>query len=544
MAGGARGKAKAASAHRDVGESSATLQPESQIAARLRPAQLSKSITIPETPEVEELGEEDDLVAQETQGGSENREEPRSLGDGETPENPSRPRRGPAEESETTEDEEELDLIQQVQLLEAKNRANREAAALRKEKLRARITTLATNQPSADASGPSAPNHSKDESHKTKQKELRERIAALERETRSLAKTTRKRRATPSESEEPDDPSSEEGDDDSTSDSSSDSDSGSETSERSYRRSRSLQLKPTEPLSFGGKNFMEAGRFLTECDLYFRQLGVKKDDKKVLKAGSLLKDELRDKWFLEVRRLDSERGWKHYFWADFCKWLKNAMQHEIVRETEYNLRFLDLRQRADQSASRFQEYFNSVRENAPTTFMYDEKDLADQFFLRLTAPVRNEIMLMTQNKIPRTVKGIVEIAEANAARLKMVQKEESSSKASKASKAAERPSEKASGSSRYRPRRDSEKRRSDGERTPREYRSKEYRGRDSKKSYEKGRTNRTTVTCYNCNKTGHIKPDCPDLNKSTAQLAATTSSKKGNERKPKKIKTERSIGKD
>ena len=262
---------------------------------------------------------------------------------------------------------------------------------------------------------------------------------------------------------------------------------------------RAPRIKTIVPDAYKGESLQEYNDFIYACEMEFRanneHYGT--EAKKVLFAATRLQGDPMRTW----RQHEQQHGLDTATWAVFQEKLHDWVQDPQNRGLTYAKRYNDARQRHEQTTVQFSNYLSMLELELPGG-MPSEIHRVHKLLTCLRPELRNQIMLLAET--PSTRDALVQIA----------------SRYEQMTRHAQTPmrNNRGEGSSRsYR----GESRSSRGKQTVvnlvpggnRGDRGDRGNRRGSHSSRGRGgfRNAGDPVVCYNCNKEGHIRPDCPQL---------------------------------
>ena len=206
-----------------------------------------------------------------------------------------------------------------------------------------------------------------------------------------------------------------------------------------------------------------------------------RDSLKIIKAVSKMDKACRARWNAYVRiNKNKEDDYNH-----FLDWTRTLVRNNISFETTVYEEYERAKQRENQSPVDFDAYLSSIERELPET---PDWVLAHHFYAKLDEPVVNQIKLSGLRKLPRSRSEMVALAQRVWEGI--------------------RPRRDRPRSFPPRPRNNQ----FNGNRQPRSNKESEgwkfTKSKDSKKQ---------EVTCFNCGQPGHIRPNCPNKEKDSAE---------------------------
>lgn len=249
-------------------------------------------------------------------------------------------------------------------------------------------------------------------------------------------------------------------------------------------RPRKIRKRIKEPRIYLGNSLKEHRDFVWDCKVAFQvdQDQFRTDKDKVIWAMQYIGGEPKDAWRSYYERMTDAH---EFTWEEFTGFLMDQLADPLNRALDAATQHQRATQREGQNVRSFATYLDTLEAQLPP---YAEVHRVQHLFSKLRPSIQRAIT--NYHKIPPTREELISLASTLEGNLKKesgfhAPKTRLSVSDSKAGPSAKPQSQKPPYS----------------------------RGEKRERSAPVAQPKSAEVVCYNCNKPGHIKPNCPDLRK-------------------------------
>lgn len=232
---------------------------------------------------------------------------------------------------------------------------------------------------------------------------------------------------------------------------------------------RTIRIK--DPPAYRGKNLKEHREFIRSCEIAFRVLPQEflRDNEKVIWAMQYLEGDPRELWYTHYERTLNTRE-EPVTWAYFRQYLLDLLSDPINRGLEAATSHAQAMQRKDQSVRAFATYLEVLEEQLTP---YTEEQRVQHLFAKLRPELQRAIT--NYHQVPATREDLIALGSTLERNLR---------------RSAPAPEQ----------------------RTKDTYRgkSKDPSPKSKPSSAPTRPKDKSNITCYKCNKTGHYANECTD----------------------------------
>ena len=268
------------------------------------------------------------------------------------------------------------------------------------------------------------------------------------------------------------------------------------------------KLRPMKLNDYHGKSIREHRDWTRDAQTAFRQakLYFPTEKSKILYAMGFLKGDPKEMWYNH----ESEHPAGTQTWEDFSTFLLNKIEDPVNRSLDAQQRYEDAHQLQTQTVQQFNAYLEGVE--AQLSFPYSEQQRVTQFFTK----IRPELQIQITNvgtDLPKTKAALLALATRLEVNVRKTNPQYAKSKNGNNT-----------GGQGGKKRKRDKGNDNEGESNKDNNNKKESRAKRKQNggSSNTGKKDHSHLTCYNCDKPGHISTNCPEPKKEKPKVGGAT----------------------